>query len=183
MSDFDLEAILQEAFKKCDRLGHPLNEEQKWILTQVIREKIIPRVNPLSKLPDDQREALLQFIQAEGQNWKISLLNDWLLNRDSGTVQFVRDSYGMQWLEMITPAHIAEYADNAIKLKVGDRIEVANALWEWVPKDDPESYDWFSGVVVGVSNDRCTIRFENGTEIEMEGIYDWNRSNWRWSQD
>ena len=180
MSDFDLDAILQEAFQKCDRLGHSLSEEQKWILTQELRGAILPTYNPLDQLTDDQRQALLQFVQSEGQNWKISLLNDWVQNRDSGSVQFVRDSFGMQWLETITSAHLAEYdKDEEMKLQVGDRIEVSNALWEWVAQD--ENRDWFSCVVIGMNNDSATLRFDNGNEFDLQGIYDWNRPNWRWS--
>jgi hypothetical protein len=180
MSDFDLDAILQEAFRKCDRLGHSLNEEQKWIVTEVIRGGILPKYNPLAQLNDDQRQALLQFIQAEGHNWKISLLNDWVQNRDSGPVQFVRDAYGMRWLETITSAHIAEYAgDEEIRLQVGDRIEISNALWEWVPQADQA--DWFPCVVIDVGDDRATLRFDNGNEFELQGLYDWNRPNWRWT--
>lgn len=182
MSDFDLDAILQDAFQKCDRLGHSLSEEQKWILTQVIQEGILPKHNPIAQLSDDERQALLRFIKAEGQNWKISLLNDWVQNRDSGDVQFVRDRYGMQWLETITSAHLEEYAGGEdMKLHIGDRIEVSNALWEWISQDD--QCDWFSCVVIDVGDDRATLRFDNGNEFELQGMYDWNRPNWRWSKN
>ncbi|HEY9646662.1 MAG TPA: hypothetical protein V6C88_09845, partial [Chroococcidiopsis sp.] len=27
---------------------------------------------------------------------------------------------------------------------------------------------------------RCTVRFDNGMEYEIQGVYEWNRYNWRW---
>jgi hypothetical protein len=78
---------------------------------------------------------------------------------------------------------------DGLKLKVGDRIEVSNGLWEWVQENGPCSREWFPCTVIGLSqgSDRdrlyynCVIRFENGTEYEIQGIYQWNRYNWRWA--
>jgi hypothetical protein len=195
MTQAEIEAVLQAAFRQCERAGYPLGEVQKQIFAQVVEARLDDRsilsLNPLAQLTPRQREALWQFIQAQeqqNQSWKATLLNDWLQDSDSGNVQFVRDLYGVQWLESITPAHLAEYADEAIlKLKVGDRIEVSNALWEWVSGTDPSSREWFPCVVINLQDDpdtaqsKCTIRFENGSEFDIQGIYDWNRSNWRWA--
>jgi hypothetical protein len=195
MTQAEIEAVLQAAFRQCERAGYPLGEVQKQIFAQVVEARLDDRsilsLNPLAQLTPRQREALWQFIQAQeqqNQSWKATLLNDWLQDSDSGNVQFVRDLYGVQWLESITPAHLAEYADEAIlKLKVGDRIEVSNALWEWVSETDPSSREWFPCVVINLQDDpdtaqsKCTIRFENGSEFDIQGIYDWNRSNWRWA--
>jgi hypothetical protein len=49
----------------------------------------------------EQRQDLLEFVKEQEKQeypWKIKLLNDWLHDRNSGTVQFIRDSYGPQWL-------------------------------------------------------------------------------------
>ncbi|NJR52809.1 MAG: hypothetical protein HC780_27840 [Leptolyngbyaceae cyanobacterium CSU_1_3] len=195
MTQAEIEAVLQAAFRQCERAGYPLGEVQKQIFAQVVEARLDDRsivsFNPLAQLTPGQREALWHFIQAQeqqNQSWKAALLNDWLQDSDSGNVQFVRDLYGVQWLESITPAHLAEYADEAIlKLKVGDRIEVSNALWEWVSGADPNSREWFPCLVINLQEDpdtaqsTCIIRFENGSEYEIQGIYDWNRSNWRWA--
>ncbi|MBE9014163.1 hypothetical protein IQ250_28645, partial [Pseudanabaenaceae cyanobacterium LEGE 13415] len=68
------------------------------------------------------------------------------------------------------------------RLNIGDRIEVSNTLWEWVQDGEEE---WYFCTVISLTeadtsqNTRCTIRFENGQEYEIQGVYDWNRSNWR----
>lgn len=62
-------------------------------------------------------------------------------------------------------------------------------LWEWVQENGPCSREWFPCTVVGLSQgsdcDRlyynCVIHFDNGTEYEIQGIYQWNRYNWRWA--
>ncbi|BAU09885.1 hypothetical protein LEP3755_03610 [Leptolyngbya sp. NIES-3755] len=175
MSESELERLLQKAFDQCERLGHPLDPEQKEILRSTLQ-----RTNPLEQLTKEQRQALLQF--AQEPEWKTSLLNDWLQNRDSGTMQFVRDQYGLAWLNSILPEDLAAYRDRETRLKVGDRIEVSNTLWEWVQDGDQE---WYSCTVISLTeadssqDTRCTIRFENGQEYEIQGVYDWNRSNWR----
>jgi hypothetical protein len=165
--------------------------------------------NPLKQLTPEERQALLAFIrQEESENrlWKTTLLNDWVQQRDSGAVQFIRDRYGLQWLEQIKQFHLAEY-DRAeqgeiMQLKVGDRIEVTNGLWEWVQEDGPCSREWFACTVISLrepsddeqtdleeSTDKtanpqtsCIVRFDTGAEYEIQGVYDWNRPNWRWLQ-
>ncbi|MGG6268425.1 hypothetical protein ACQ4M3_19475 [Leptolyngbya sp. AN03gr2] len=179
MSESELERLLQKAFDQCERLGHPLDPEQKEILRSTLQQET--RTNPLEQLTNEQREALLLFAQSE-PDWKTSLLNDWLENRDSGTMQFVRDQYGLAWLNSILPEDLAAYRDRETRLNIGDRIEVSNTLWEWVQDGDQE---WYSCTVISLTeadssqNTRCTIRFENGQEYEIQGVYDWNRSNWR----
>ena len=111
MTPAEIEAALQAAFKHCDQSSCPLSERQKQILLQMVELVYLPlespltsdiaagsdTANPLDELTSDQRHILLQFVKAhEQQNrpWKIQLLNDWLQERDSGPVQFVRDRYG-----------------------------------------------------------------------------------------
>lgn len=207
----EIEAILQVAFLQCETALCPLNHQQKAILLQLIadsvtRESLISSAsseqdskseNPLDELTPEQRQALLHFVKAQEKQdypWKIKLLNDWLHNRDSGAVQFIREEYGPQWLNRIQSVHLEQYfkaelSSDSIKLKVGDRIEVSNGLWEWVQEDGPCPREWFPGKVVSVSqqSDRdgsycnCIIRFDNGSEYEIQGIYQWNRYNWRWA--
>jgi hypothetical protein len=194
MTQAEIAAALQAAFRQCEMMGCSLSEEQKEILAQVIEQQLsersTPATNPLDRLTPDQRNALLQFItlqEQQNQSWKVTLLDDWLQNRDSGNVQFVRDLFGVQWVESITSANLADYEDEAVlKLKVGDRIEVSNTLWEWVPESDPDSCEWFPCTVTSVQDNsepsqaKGTVRFDNGREYEIQGLYDWNRSNWRW---
>jgi hypothetical protein len=112
-------------------------------------------------------------------------------------MQFIRDLYGPQWLEQVQPVHIAEYAETAVSLKLGDRIEVSNNLWEWVQEDGPCSREWFGCTVIHISQSSdsngimpasystyttCLIRFDNGMEYEIQGVYEWNRYNWRWEK-
>lgn len=223
MTPSELEAALNEAFKQCIVALHPLSDRQKQILLQAVaaamplqrddnqqgsdRSIVSDPNNPLDQLTAAERQAFLTFVnQQEDQNqpWKMTLLNDWLDGRSSGAVQFIRERYGIQWVEQITPEQVAIYlgSDNdRLRLKVGDRIEVTNGLWEWVQETGPCSREWFpctvihiqdspnndvdpasNGIVVasGSSEASCIIRFENGTEYEIQGIYDWNRPNWRW---
>jgi hypothetical protein len=209
MTKAEIEAVLQAAFNQCEAASYPLTEMQKQILLQIVEELMLAQLvssdsstsnpddtNPLDELTPDQRQALLEFIQEQEQenlSWKITLLNDWVNNRDSGTVQFIRDRYGMQWLNRLTPVHLAEYYESTdnetLKLKVGDRIEVSNGLWEWVQDDGPCQREWVPCTVIYVDNPdegngthaTCIIRFNNGTEYEIQGIYEWNRYNWRWA--
>lgn len=209
MTPAEFEAALQAAFNRCVAASCPLTERQKQILLQVVEELMRKQLelpdtiaagsdtaNPLDELTADQRQLFLQFVkQQEQQNspWKIKLLNDWLQDRDSGTVQFIRDRYGPQWLNRLDPVHFAKYAElegeEALKLKVGDRIEVSNGLWEWVQETGPCSREWFLCTVIWVDQDggdnaftNCIIRFINGAEYEIQGMYEWNRYNWRWPQ-
>jgi hypothetical protein len=153
--------------------------------------------NPLDELTTEQRSRFLEFVKEQEQQnrpWKIQLLNDWLHERDSGQVQFVRDRYGPQWLNRIKPIHFAEYANDgeeALKLKIGDHIEISNSLWEWVQETGPCSREWFTCTVISVdetgednyASTNCIIRFINGAEYEIQGMYQWNRYNWRWSKE
>lgn len=208
MTPAEIKAVLQAAFNNCDLANCSLSDQQKRILLQVVEELAVRQLqldsnslelntaNPLDQLSADQRSRLLQFVKEQEQQnrpWKIQLLNDWLEDRDSGEVQFIRDRYGVQWLNSIKPIHIAEYADDgeeALKLKVGDRIEVSNSLWEWVQETGPCSREWVNCTVINVSeigegnyvSTKCIIRFNNGVEYEIQGVYQWNRYNWRWPQ-
>jgi hypothetical protein len=152
--------------------------------------------NPLDDLTPDERSRFLQFVTEQertGYSWKIQLLNDWLHNRESSSVQFIRDRYGPQWLNRVKRVHLAQYLDaqnpgEGLKLKIGDRIEVSNGLWEWVQDNGPCSREWFPCTVVQISQSiegnglgcNCVVRFDNGMEYEIQGIYEWNGYNWRW---
>ena len=210
MTPTEIEAVLQAAFIQCETSLCPLSDQQKQILLQVVTESVTraallasakgddddDAANPLDELTAEQRQALLQFVKEQeklDRPWKIKLLNDWLHNRDSGAIQFIRDNYGPQWLNRVKPKHLAQYfaaelsSDN-LKLRVGDRIEVSNGLWEWVQENGPCTREWFACTVVRISQQsdsdgsyyNCTIRFDNSSEYEIQGIYQWNRYNWRW---
>lgn len=45
MSESELDTLLQKAFEQCERLGHPLDPEQKEILRSTLRQET--RSNPL----------------------------------------------------------------------------------------------------------------------------------------
>lgn len=202
MNQADIEAALQAAFSECEVAGVPLTDVQQQILLQVAKvlsqhldatQANLPSLNPLDDLTTDQRQALLEYMAAFEQNdtWKAQLLNDWLQGRDSGPVQFIRDRYGPQWLEQIQPIHLATYADSsALRVKIGDYLEVSNSLWEWVPSSASSHQEWFPCKVVRVfeetdterSFSNCTVRLDNGLEYDINGMYDWNRPNWRWPQ-
>ena len=190
MNPADLEAALKAAFSRCDYNFCPLSEEQKQIMLQITEELIEQKAlvdnrsnNPLDELSSEQRQSFWQYIQVQEQqnlSWKAQLLNDWLQGRDSGAMQFIREVYGFEWLNRIKPGHIAKYAQEVLKLKLGDRIEVSNGLWEWVQETGPCSRQWFSCTVVAVDETNCTIRFSNGAEYQIQGVDNWNRYNWRW---
>lgn len=198
MTPDEIEAALQTAFNRCETASCPLTEMQKQILLQVVGQLkgnlnlgVLDRANPLDELTPEELQAFLRFVQAqEEQNlsWKAQLLNDWLHDNDSGEVQFIRDRYGLQWLNRIEEYHFHKYAsEDGWRLKVGDRIEVCNALWEWVQDDGPCRREWFSCIVIQIdevkngddSYTNCIIRFNNGAEYEIQGFYEWNRYNWR----
>jgi hypothetical protein len=210
MNPNEMEAVLQLAFIQCEAASCPLTEQQKQILLRVVTEAVARETllssansdqesestNPLDELTPQERQALLQFVKQQeklDRPWKITLLNDWLHNRPSGAVQFIRDRYGPQWLNRVKSVHLAQYLEaetssDGLKLKVGDRIEVSNGLWEWVQENGPCSREWFPCTVVRISQEsdidgsyyNCVIRFDNGAEYEIQGIYQWNRYNWRW---
>ena len=207
MAKVDLETTLQTLIAQCEAHGCPLSEVQQDLLRQLLQplfgrtatssETEAPAdspANPLDELTPEERQVLLQFIQAQeaqDQPWQATLLNDWLHNRPSGPVQFLRDRYGLPWLNRITADHVAAYAPTgsagAPPLRVGDRIEVSNSLWEWVQADGPCTQEWFSCTIVGLSETRddgrtftsCTVRFDNGAEYQIQGMFDWNRYHWR----
>jgi hypothetical protein len=193
MTEAEIKAALQAAFSECEASGYGLTLQQKELLMRSLAVRLeigSDGSNPLDDLTSEQRQALLDFVseqQAQAQPWKMQILNDWLAGRDSGRVQFVREQYGMRWLERIQPVHLAQYTEAVVKLKAGDRIEVSNNLWEWVQEEGPCSREWFACTVISVNEDKgssasCTIRFDSGAEYEIQGIYDWNRYNWRWMQ-
>ena len=203
-----IKAVLQAVFNRCEAASCPLTDSQKQILLQVVEElsrkqlKLLDTSaqesdtsNPLDELTPDQRQRFLQFVKKQEQQnrlWKTQLLNDWLQERDSGAVQFIRDLHGPQWLNRLKPYHFAKYAEleeeEALKLKVGDRIEVSNGLWEWVQETGPCSREWVLCTVIWVnetgygdeSSISCIIRLNNGAEYEIQEMYQWNRYNWRW---
>lgn len=216
MNKSEIEAALQAAFSQCDAASSPLSEQQKQILLQVVERLAREQLdssgnyksesganNPLDELTPQERQAFLEFIKEQirqDRPWKVKLLNDWLQGLDSGPVQFIRELYGPQWLNRIRPVHLAEYAgEEIVPLKVGDRIEVSNSLWEWVQESGPCSQEWFPCTVVGITESpettteafnpdysnhtNCSIRFDNGMEYEIQGIYEWNRYNWRWKDE
>ena len=228
MTHSKIEDALNAAFKHCEAALCPLSDRQKSLLLQVVEEMMRshsiesgePTIqeaielagcaqtanpgasNPLDELTPAERDALLEFVQQQDRQncpWKMTLLNDWLQGRDSGPVQFIRERYGVQWLEQIQPSHLAHYSsgrDEVLKLKVGDRIEVTNGLWEWVQESGPCSREWFPCTVIGVQETSpedansmeppyqtaCIVRFDTGSEFEIQGVYDWNRPYWRWLQ-
>lgn len=203
MDRIDLEAALQAAFNQCEFAGSPLNELQKQILLQMLEllpallgqvpRDLSPSSNPLDDLSSEERQIFLEYVASSNQAsnaWKTQLLNDWLQNRSSGIVQFIRDRYGIQWLNQIQPVHLAAYLEQNVSLQVGDRIEVSNSLWEWMPATSAANREWYRCVVIrlfeSMDSERwvtnCTIRLENGMEYDIYGLYDWNRPNWRWPQ-
>ncbi|MBH8575608.1 hypothetical protein I8752_21880 [Nostocaceae cyanobacterium CENA369] len=202
MTPDEIEAVLEVAFNSCDAASCPLTDTQKQILLQVVEQiqgnsksGLADVNNPLDELSPEELEVFLQFVRTEEQQnrtWKVQLLNDWLHNKDSGEVQFIRQRYGLQWLNRVESYHFNKYSyfEDALKLRVGDRIEVSNALWEWVQEDGPCAREWFGCIVLKVdeindgydSSTNCLVRFYNGGEYEIQGIYEWNRYNWRWPQ-
>ncbi len=211
MTKAEIEAALRLAFIQCAAIDSPLTEQQQQILLQavlaIISDEVNPQqaaptlkradpfdTNPLDELAPEQRETLLQFIQVHDDpelSWKAKLLNDWLNEQDSGAVQFIRLEYGLPWLNRVQPEHVAEYLaperEEPDCLRVGDRIEICNALWEWVQDDGPCVREWFACTVLGLQKQghgdsmesSCVVRLQNGTEYEIQGVYEWNRYQWR----
>ncbi|NET01568.1 MAG: hypothetical protein F6K61_13525 [Sphaerospermopsis sp. SIO1G1] len=202
MNSDEIEATLITAFNSCDVAGYPLTDTQKQIMLQVVKQiqsssnsRVSDTANPLDELTPEELEEFLQFVkiqEEQNRTWKVQLLNDWLLEQDSGKVQFIRENYGLQWLSRLESYHFDKYSyfEEALKLKVGDRIEVSNILWEWIPENDQEQREWFPCMVIQIYEPNhedddftnCLIRFFNGTEYEIQGMYEWNRYNWRWPQ-
>ncbi len=202
MTPDEIETALQAAFNSCDAASCPLTDIQKQILLQVVEQiqgnsksRMSDVTNPLDDLTPEELEAFLEFVKTQEQQnrtWKVQLLNDWLHDNDSGEVKFVRQRYGLQWLNRVESYHFDKYSyfEDALKLRIGDRIEVSNALWEWVQENGPCKREWFGCMVLEVkeisngddSSTNCTVRFYSGAEYEIQGIYEWNRYNWRWPQ-
>ncbi|CEJ47791.1 hypothetical protein [Umezakia ovalisporum] len=202
MTPDEIETALQAAFNICHAASCPLTDMQKQILLRVIKQiqgdsnsKISDVANPLDELSSDELAIFLQFVKIKGEQnrtWKVELLNDWLHENDSGNVQFIRQHYGLPWLNRVEPYHFNKYShiDDALKLRVGDRIEICNGLWEWVQDDGPCKREWFPCIVLQIDEiddchslpSNCLVRLYNGSEYEIQGIYQWNRYNWRWPQ-
>ncbi|WP_013325221.1 hypothetical protein [Gloeothece verrucosa] len=198
MNQAEIETALKTAFFECEKAFCPLNDRQKEIILQTLLAPFSRPCdlleNPLDQLTSEQRQALLTFIQSQQEqnlSWKITLLNDWLNNQDSGAVQFIRDEYGMVWINQIQPVHLEKFLaqERQKRLQIGDRLEVCNGLWEWVQEEGPCFPEWFPCVVVGLSQvddgestyTSCVVRFETGTEFEIQGVYEWNQSYWRFA--
>lgn len=187
MNPSEIETALTTAFRECLNQGCRLSDRQQQLILTTVLTTLFPvhntGSNPLEELTLEQYQALLAFISAEEQEdrfWKASLLNDWLNNQDSGAVQFIREEYGFSWLNRVQPQ---DWQNQKAFLSNGDRIEVCNALWEWVQDNGPCQPEWFSVQVIQLSPepnpDTCLVRFENGQELEIPGLYQWNRCHWR----
>lgn len=199
MSPDEIEAALYSAFRRCDLENCPLADKQKQILLQLVEQirfdahtDVLDTKNPLDVLSPEELQAFLHFVKIHEEqelSWKVQLLNDWLHNHDSGAVHFIRERYGLQWLNSIEQRHIQKYIATNSQLKIGDRIEVCNGLWEWVHEQGPCKPEWFPCTVIHLGTENsdnnsissCIVRFKNGREYEIQGVYDWNRYNWRWA--
>lgn len=202
MTPDEIQTALQSAFNSCYAASCPLTDMQKQILLRVVKQiqadcnsKIPDVANPLDELSSEELAAFLQFVKTKEQQnrtWKVELLNDWLHENDSGNVQFIRQRYGLPWLNRVESYHFHKYSDveDVLKLRIGDRIEISNGLWEWVQEDGPCKREWFPCVVVRIEEtnnsdslpSNCVVRLYNGSEYEIQGIYQWNRYHWRWSR-
>ncbi len=200
MTPDEIEVALQAAFNSCDAARCPLTDGQKMILLQVLSQQIngdsrkglLNDLNPLKELTSEELQVFSQFVkeqEEQNRSWKVQLLNDWLQEKDSGVVQFIRQNHGIQWLNSVEKHHFDEFVTEAnLKLKVGDRIEVCNGLWEWVQSGTPCEPQWFACTVINLeeivdkdtSYTTCTIRFNDGAEYQIQGIYQWNNYQWRW---
>lgn len=187
MNPSEIETALKTAFRECLARGYALSDRQQDLILETVLARLFPEVdpegNPLEELSPEQYQALLEFIADQERNncsWKASLLNDWLRDQDSGSVQFIREEYGFGWLNRVQPRH---WQERPAFLSIGDRIEVCNALWEWVQEGSPCGPEWFEAQVIGLSSpsdpETCRVRFDNGQELDIPGIYQWNRCNWR----
>jgi hypothetical protein len=198
MSQDEIQAALLDAFQRCQALGSPLSDNQKQILLQSLgqswentNDNGLDNENPLDKLTSEELTAFLEFVQIKSVNnlsWKVQLLNDWLHGNDSGKVQFIRDRYGIHWLNSLEAHHLEKYRTDT--LKIGDQIEVCNALWEWVQDSGPCQKEWFRCMVISLEEIKngdegdeiltnCLVSFPNGVEYEIPGIYLWNKVYWR----
>jgi hypothetical protein len=196
-----LEQALEAAFRQCATAGMALNDVQRQILQQVTQTVLLkaltspdavdPLENPLDTLTEDQRQTLLDFVtecDRNTQDWKTVLFNDWLQERDSGPVQFLRDRYGFDWINRVQRQNIAAYTEgDEPELRIGDRIEVSSRLWEWIPEDLGEESEWIVCTLVNLTAPDSTeatsitgtVQFENDLVLEIQGLNDWNKGNWR----
>ena len=195
-----LQQALEAAFRQCGTAGMALNDVQRQILQQVTQTVLLKALsnpdiadsdeNPLELLTEEQRQTLLDFVvecDRTAQDWKTVLFNDWLQGRESGQVQFLRDRYGFEWINRVQRQNIAAYTQtDEPELRMGDRIEVSSRLWEWIPEDLGEEPEWLPCTVVNLTqlDDieitlNGTVQFENGVELEIQGLNDWNKNNWR----
>jgi hypothetical protein len=201
MTPDEMESAMHAAFNQCDAANCPLTDQQKEILMQMVEQMQLDSnfdgfdENPLNELAPEELQLFLGFVkkqEAQNVSWKVQLLNDWLQGEDSGEVHFIRQRYGLQWLDRLERRHFDTVSfGNPLKLKVGDRIEVCNALWEWVPPSGSfQEGEWYPCTVIHIKEvnegsdlvSNCTVRFQNGAEYEIPGIYQWNQSNWRWAK-
>jgi hypothetical protein len=194
---------LQAAFHQCEAVGSPLNDVQRQIIQQVAQTMILKVIanpaqsfksNPLEDLPIEQRQALLDYVaecNRNAQDWKTILFNDWIQGRHSGAVQFLRDRYGLDWVNQIQPHHLADYLDTPLtQLNLGDRIEVSSRLWEWIPDQTNEEPEWVICTLIHLQENQDTeiphldgtVQFENGMELNITGLNEWNQNNWRLPQ-
>lgn len=65
------------------------------------------RVNPLSSLDVDQLNAVLEFRQKHGRNWKEKLLSGWLAAAYPGCLQQIRNCFGPEWLATVKESDFA----------------------------------------------------------------------------
>jgi hypothetical protein len=208
MSPAEVYALLNAAFRQCSQQGNPLTAEQQAVFLELaaamlgpISDEVSAIANPLDELSEEERRSLLTFIAEQdnqGTSWRAALLNDWLQGNDSGQVQFIRERYGPLWLDRITDTHINQYLNQTTpayqqrQLKVGDRIEVSNRLWEWVKEGTPCDEEWVACTITSVSMPsetdlqpatvNCVVRFDNGIEYEIQGMNAWNAYSWRWME-
>jgi hypothetical protein len=99
----------------------------------------------------------------------------------------LRDRYGLDWINRVQPQDIAAYIEtDEPELRIGDRLEVSSRLWEWIPENLGEEPEWLPCTLVQLTQPKDpettlngTVQFENGVELEIQGLNDWNKSNWR----
>jgi hypothetical protein len=194
---------LNAAFRECEAVGAPLNDVQRQIIQQVSQTLLLKAIadpnqslesppNPLADLPPEQRQALLDYVvdcNLNTQDWKTTLFNDWIEGRNSGAVQFLRDRYGLDWVAQIQPQHLKTYLHAPLTpLNLGDLIEVSSLLWEWIPAQTNEEPEWVICTLIHLQEAEeteiphleGTVRFENGMELNITGLNEWNQNNWRW---
>lgn len=53
---------------------------------------------PTNKLTDEQRQALQDFADKNGAQWKSKLVHLWNTGRDVGLLRQIRNQFGPQWL-------------------------------------------------------------------------------------